>query len=164
VNPANQVTEFKVDALLCDSAVTSEAKLYVQGGGWNMLTPPQFPFRAPRLGLGIIVAVPYTATNQNHTLGISLQDEDGHPLQIGPAGGDTDEGSAATAQFGAQFNIGRPPILAPGDPQVIPFAMNIDGLLIDSPGAYAFVISIDGTEMQRLVFRVVGPRGQNLVT
>lgn len=34
---------------------------------------------------------------------------------------------------------------------------DIDGFVLGGPGAYAFVIQIDGTEMDRLVFRAAQP-------
>jgi Family of unknown function (DUF6941) len=48
---------------------------------------------------------------------------------------------------------------APGDAQTIPMAVNLDQLRFDVPGAYSFVIEIDGTEVERLIFRVTLPVG-----
>jgi hypothetical protein len=146
---ADQITELGIDAFLCDSAVTAEGKLYAQGGGWNEIRTPGFPFRQPRMGLGLIVTVPYTATNQNHRLEVQLMSEDGLlPLQTSP------DGEKSTLE--AQFNLGRPATLQPGDAQVVPFAVNIDGCEFSSPGAFSFVLRLDGTEVKRLTFRVRG--------
>lgn len=152
------MTEFAIDAMLCDSVATAEGKLYVQGGGWNMITPASYPAQIPRVGLAVLVTVPYTATNENHNLGVQLQDQDGQVLPLGP-GQIVPEGRPA---FGAVFNIGRPPMLQRGDPQIVTFAVNIDGLVIDAPGSYSFVITIDEKEMHRLIFRV-GPAVQGTV-
>lgn len=153
----NTITEFGVRGWLCDSAVTAEGKLYVQGGGWNLLSPPVFPAQLPRIGIAICVDVPYTATNQTHTLTITLQGEDGQLLGLGPVLNDPTDpaGIPKPGQIEAQFNLGRPPGLMAGDAQPVPFALNIDGYMLASPGAYAFVVSIDGTEMERLIFRAV---------
>ena len=120
-----------------------------------MLTPPGFPAVLPRIGIALTVDVPYTATNQNHTLRISLEGEDGQAMSLGPEVADPTNPAAVPSpgKIEAQFNVGRPPGLMPGDAQPIPFAINIDGFNLASPGAYAFVIEIDGTEMDRLVFR-----------
>lgn len=154
-NNRNSITDFRVNGWLCDSAVSVEGKLFIQGGGWNMISPTAFPAVLPRIGIALTVDVPYTATNQNHTLQISLEGEDGQTLSLGPEGGDpTDPATVpAPGKIQAQFNVGRPPGLMPGDAQPIPFALNIDGFTLAGPGAYAFVIEIDGTEMDRLIFR-----------
>jgi hypothetical protein len=157
--PANTVNRFQVDAILCDSAVTAEGKLYIQGGGWNNLNPQSYPARVARVGLGIVVTVPYSATNQNHSLRITLMDDDGNHMTIGgEIGPDGDKRQAKEIQ--AQFIMGRPPTLAPGDAQVAALALNIDGMEIAAPGAYAFVLAVDGTEEKRLVFRAMPPQGQ----
>jgi hypothetical protein len=41
--------DFQVDAVLCDSAVTADGKLYIQRGGWNLLGAESFPFRQSRI-------------------------------------------------------------------------------------------------------------------
>jgi uncharacterized protein DUF6941 len=157
VSPISEVSEFAVDALLCDSAITAEGKLYVQGGGWTMLTVQAMPAQLPRLGVGAVVTVPYAATNRNHTLTIELKSEDGAPVLVGvpPALGDpTSTPDQQPVKAEAQFNIGRPPMLVPGEAQAIAFAVNMDGIQITSVGGFVVDISIDGTSLRTLTFRV----------
>jgi hypothetical protein len=154
---APHAADFSVNAILCDSAVTAEGKLYVQGGGWSVLGTTTFPFHQPRISLGVVVAVPYTATNQNHTLKIYLEGEDGQRISVGAATEQLDGQAPACVE--ARFNLGRPPTIQPGDAQTIPMAINLDQLRFDAPGAYSFVIEIDGTEVERLIFRVTLPVG-----
>ena len=45
-------------------------------------------------------------------------------------------------------------MLVPGDDQIIPIAVNLDGLEFSEPNAYSVVISIDDTDMRRLPMRV----------
>lgn len=160
----NSITDFRIDAVLCDSAVTAEGKIYVQGGGWNMLSPPAFPAQLPRIGLAVCVSVPYTATNHNHTLEITLESEDGEVVSVGPPSSDPIDPASVPrpGKITAQFNMGRPPILQAGDAQTMPFAVNVDGLMLASPGAYAFVIKIDDTEMERLAFRAIHQQSGNV--
>lgn len=155
---AHPTTDFTVNAVLCDSAVTAEGKVYIQGGGWNILGTNGFPFNQPRIGLAVVVGIPYTATNQNHRFSVELEGEDSQllPLSSPPADDPTGEPQMAIE---AQFNIGRPPHIQPGDAQTIPFAINFDQLRFESPGAFAFVMKIDGREVERLVFRVMLPVG-----
>jgi hypothetical protein len=151
---------FAVDAMLCDSAVTAEGKLYVQGGGWNQLSTPQFPFVHPRIGVAITLWVPYTETNRQHQMELALEHEDGPRVPLGPprpkAGAPGEFEQAMSVK--AQFNLGRPPQIQPGDAQVLPIAMNFDQLAFTAPGAYSFVMTVDDEELHRLAFRVVGLR------
>src|SRR5262245_58291909 len=121
--------EFTINAVLCDSAVAADGKLYVQGGGWNILTALELHHVQPRTALAIVVAVPYTATNQNHRLELQLQGDDG-PLTIGPPLPDGKQPRGIEAQF----NVGRPAMLQHGDAQNLPFAVNLDQLRFDVPG------------------------------
>ena len=67
--------QMEVNALLADSVATADGKLFVQGGGWTSLTASELPFHQDRIGIGILIYVPYTATNEEHKLEISLQDQ-----------------------------------------------------------------------------------------
>jgi hypothetical protein len=58
-------------------------------------------------------------------------------------------------RLGASLNVGRPPTAAPGDEQLVPIAMNIDGLVFTDAGRYEFVVSVDDQDMKRLPLRVV---------
>jgi hypothetical protein len=143
-----------IDAFLADSVVNAEGKLYVQGGGWNMLFVRTLPANQPRLGIGILIRVPYTATNHNHKFEVHLEDEDGTLLPLGDAPPDSGLPDNKIRQFGGTFNVGRPPLISPGDEQLVPIALNIDGLPFEKVGLFRFVIQIDGTPMKKLSFRV----------
>src|SRR6266511_2962909 len=125
---------FAVAAIICDSAASAEGKLYIQGGGWNILMSPVFPFSQPRIGVGAIVSVPYHATNKNHVLELRLEDQDGERLPIGPTVMSDTDGTTKS-----------------------PMAINLDQPVFQSPGAYSFVLTINDEEMERLTFRVLGP-------
>ena len=53
-----------------------------------------------------------------------------------------------------QFSLGRPPLLATGDSQVVPIAINLDGLEFPAPNMYSVVISVDEKVIRRLPLRV----------
>jgi hypothetical protein len=141
----------EVDAFLADSVEAIDGKIYALGGGWDVLHGASVPLRHPRIGLAVLVRVPYTATNQEHRVEISLRDADENylPLVEGP-----DPDNTAT-KIGTAFNIGRPPHLTPGSLQTVPLAMNLDGLVFKEPGNYNFVIEIDGSVEKRLSLRVI---------
>ena len=147
-------TAFQVRAMLCDTAVVAEGKLYIQGGGWNQLNSPSFPFQLPRLGIAIVMDVDWNSTNKAHHLKVELVDEDGQPHTIPTLGEDGQE-VAGAIRAEADFTIGRPPNVIPGDYQILSFAMNFDGIPFSKPGAYNLIIAIDDYEYERLTFRVL---------
>jgi len=149
---------FKVDAFLCDSAVVADGKLFLHGGGWNILNSPRFPFAQDRIGIAAVISVPYTATNTMHVLELWLQDLDGKHRPIGISPG-PDGQPSEQMKLVANFNHGRPPALPPGEPQSMPFAVNLDNIVFPAPGGYTFVLTIDNEEMARLPFRIVSPPG-----
>jgi hypothetical protein len=152
-----------VDAFLADSVVVAEGKLFVQGAGWNMINVQSLPAQHDRIGIGLIIAVPYTETNKEHAFSLHLETEDGEQLPLGdsPPGMETPDGRMRRIE--GVFNMGRPPALVAGDEQVIPLAINLNGLPFEAPGRYTFVVQVDGEEVKRLPFRVqparFGPPG-----
>ncbi|MBA2414964.1 MAG: hypothetical protein H0V64_03560 [Geodermatophilaceae bacterium] len=145
----NDELGFTAQAMLCDSAAAVDGKLYIQGGGWNAIAAGVMPFAAPRIGMALLIGVPYGDTERRHQLTVGLADEDGSQLPLGPV---TDTGRASHLQLG--FEVGRPAKLPPGDTQLLPFALNIDGYAFARPGGYAFVIAVDQQEITRLRFRI----------
>ena len=144
----------EVVAMLADSVQTAEGKLQVQGGGWNIIWTQVTPARHPRIGVAAVIRVPWTATNTSHRFELRLEDQDGTLLPIGtaPPGAQTEDGKIR--KVGGEFTVGRPPGLQPGDEQLVPLAINIDGLEFERADAYMFVLSIDGTDVEHLRFRV----------
>jgi hypothetical protein len=153
----------EVDGFLADSVVVAEGKLYAQGAGWNTINVQSLPAVHDRVGIGMIIDVPYTDTNQEHQFSLHLETEDGEQLPLGdaPPGMETPDGRIRTIE--GVFNMGRPPMLVAGDDQLIPLAINLNGLPFTAAGRYTFVIAVDGEEVKRLPFRVqparFGPAG-----
>jgi hypothetical protein len=127
--------------LIADHAESVNGKLYVSGGCWNVLFASQFPTVHPHLTVAAALHVNWEATNQRHRLELELHDGDGHPLLPEPVQG--------------TFEAGRAAGMRPGDETIMVVAFNFNGLAIESEGAYAFVLSVDGTEMGRFGFRAV---------
>lgn len=146
----------QITAFLADSVAIESQKIYAQGAGWNVIRSAGFPSRHDRLGIGVIISVPYTATNQPHKMELRLEDEDGQVLVLGdapPAEGE--EQPQKIRRLGANFNVGRPPDLTPGAEQTVPIALNVNNLLLERPGRYRIVIEIDGSEEAVLPFSVL---------
>lgn len=163
IDVARQPGQFAIDAMLCDSTVVADGKIYMQGGGWNAITTMAFPFRQSRIGLAAVLDVPWTQTNRMHKLEITLINEDGNAVEIGMPVQDAVSGEVKrTPAIEAEFNLGRPPHIPAGDSQPLPIALNLEQLVFESPGPYAFVFTVDGSEECRLTFRVQMPPGMNL--
>ena len=146
-----------VDAFLCDAVQGVQGKLYAIGIGWNAIQASQFPARHSRLGVGLVIRVPYTATNQSHRFSVQIDDEDGNPLPLAEAAPGVVDASVEDGKvirIEGQFNVGRPPTIAPGDEQIVPLAVQLDGVEFPSSGLYAVVVKVDDTEVARLSFRL----------
>src|SRR4051794_16884249 len=111
----------EADVFLCNAAEAAEGKLYVNGAGINVCYVPAEPPHMINVALGAVIEVPYTATNQPHTLIVTLLDSDGN--QVRPW--TPDESEVPPVEVHIPFNLGRPPGLQPGDAQTMPVALNV---------------------------------------
>jgi hypothetical protein len=142
----------ELNAFLCSHAEAQNNRLYVLGGGIDRAIIPagrSGPLSIS-LSVGIIVEVPWEATDAEHTVEVEVEDADGHAVEIQRG---TGEAGPFRAQF--HFNAGRPGHFAAGDSQSVAFAVNIPALPLEKPGSYAFAIGIDGTVLRRLPYRLI---------
>jgi hypothetical protein len=141
----------QIDVTLCNHAEAVNNLLYVSGGGINVVyvQPGQPAPYLVSIGIGMLVTVPWMATNQQHKVQIRLLNEDGQPVQL-PVAPDVTE----PLQLEMAFNVGRPPHLQPGDDQLIALAANLAGLPVPAAGKYLFEINVDGNPERRLSVRV----------
>jgi hypothetical protein len=144
----------EVDAFLADAIDNPTGKLYALGIGWNSIAATHLPTIHPRMAIGLLFRVPYTQTNQNHAFEVSLIDSDGAAQAMSPGGEAPPGAQEAPTRIQGNFNIGRPPTIEPGDEQLIALSVQLDGLLLPKADLYSFVISVDGSELKRLSFRV----------
>jgi hypothetical protein len=142
----------EIDAMLCDHGQVAGGKLFVSGGGIDtMHVPPHSrPPYVANFAVAGLVRVPWTATNENHTLTFKFVTEDGGHAPLPP---EADPGSNGVSGE-MRFNVGRPPQLASGQEQVVPFAFNFEGLPLMEAGRFLLVLELDGSEARRLNFTV----------
>jgi len=140
----------EIDAMLCDHVQVADNKLFTSGGGimraWVSAQPPHVIM----VGVAAVVRVPYTATNQAHTLTITLVDEDGNGVSPFVPEGMPDPGPIRGE---VSFNLGRPPGLSAGEAQPYCLAANFN-IGLDKLGGYTFELAIDGTKVKDLNLRV----------
>lgn len=132
--------------ILADSAQVVGNKLYLLGGGWDLLTiNTQFPVDQ-RCAVALAVRVPWNETNQKHLFEIEVIAEE-------PA----TEAPKTMVKVGGQFELGRPPGIPQGQEQRLQMAIEL-GLRIETPGTKIIIARIDGQEKRRVHFNVIpGP-------
>jgi hypothetical protein len=134
------MAEIHVDAFLADSVATADGKLFVQGGGWNRLTASLFPAVHDRIAIGLLVR--FDGGDGTHRFELRM---------LGPAGQELKLGDS---EQGPIHRIGGEIRAVSDDDQLVPIAINLNGLTLSTPGDYRFVISVDGGDVKSLPFKV----------
>jgi hypothetical protein len=132
----------ELDAFLADSVVGVQGKLYVLGAGWNRITAALFPARHDRVGIGLLFRIPMGAERRPRRFELTI---------TGPGGEDLALGSGPEGPVNAiagEFTAGG------DEEQVVPIALNLNGLGLPRPGDYRIKISLEGDPMKELPFRV----------
>ncbi|MGD0115091.1 MAG: hypothetical protein ABSC13_03695 [Dehalococcoidia bacterium] len=125
--------------ILADYAEIVGGKLYLMGGGWDVLTVNTgFPLTRP-LGLAAAFSVPWNETNERQNVEIDIQTEDGQ--SVGKVRG--------------EFEVGRPAGIKQGQDQRFQLAATVP-LNLPAPGTYVIVAKVGGEEQARVPFNVVG--------
>jgi hypothetical protein len=137
----------EMEAFLADTVQAAGGKLSALGIGWQVLSAPGFPARHDRIGIGVLVRITDDAERGAHRLSVRLvgPGDQARPLGRGRDGRELQE-------LDAPFSVGGSPGTATAT-----FALNFDGLVFPEPGAYTFLIHVDGHESKRLPFRVQRP-------
>ncbi len=130
--------------LLADAAQESGGKLYIIGGGWNIITashapPPAISQRA--IALVVLLSIGWTEANEPIDFEINLVDADERPVIPEPLRG--------------QLTIGRPPQIPKGTDQVMPFVVNFNDLTFEHLGTYAFTFRAGDEELGRVAFHII---------
>jgi hypothetical protein len=133
------------DLILCDHAEAVNGKLYINGGGWNLLFAPDRPIN---ISLAILIEVPWTETNTPHVFRADLLTADGDVVSV-----DGNEISLT-----GQFEVGRPPGIKPGTSLNTPLAMQINALSLPA-GGYEWRLFIDEDQVARRAFQVMSLPG-----
>ncbi len=115
----------KLTMLLCDSAQAVNGKLYVLGGGWNLIGPEPSPS-----ALALQIDVPWDEANRQHHLRLTLVTDDGRPVNV-----PTPEGERPM-EIGADFEVGRPAGHRAGTPLSVVMGINIGPLPLQPSGRY----------------------------
>lgn len=121
--------------ILADRAEAVNGKLYMMGGGWDVLAPPSLAGPAGfSVALGILV--PWLATNMDHQCTVRLEDADGTLL----------------VEMRVDFRTGRPSSMEHGAAQRMMIALPVS-TIFPAAGRYAIVATI-GEQERRAAFAV----------
>jgi hypothetical protein len=124
--------------ILADSAQIVGNKLYLLGGGWDVLTVGSALPTQQRCAVAASYRVPWNETNEKHAVEIEVLGEDGDSL----------------AKVAGQVEVGRPAGIQAGTDQRAQIAAEIV-LPIDKTGTFAIVARIGDVEVERTTFRVL---------
>jgi hypothetical protein len=124
--------------LLADRAEAINGKLYMLGGAWERIGVVDFS-QPLSISVAIGILVPWSATNQNHTMALEIRDADGKPIPF---------------KVEATFVTGRPPFLS-GETQRMLMAIPSTSVTLPGPGSYVLAASIGGIEAKVVRFSAV---------
>jgi len=127
-------------AMLADSAQVQSGKLYVLGGGFDTISVRSLPSVHRNLTLAMVAEVGPDERQRDLELTVQLVDEDGAEIGVVAKG---------------QLRVGAPPNLPPGSPSVVPIVTPFHNITFPEAKGYAFVVSLNDTELARIKFRVV---------
>lgn len=124
--------------LLADRAEAVNGKLYAMGAAWDRIGVADFA-KPIAVSIAIAVLVPWSATNRNHVVVLTIRDADGAPIDF---------------RVEASFVAGRPAALV-GETQRILLAIPVANVVLPHPGGYVLAAEIDGVEMKVVRFSAV---------
>ena len=132
--------------MLADHSESVNGKLYMNGGGWNVLRLPELPHDwGFHIALGIDVG--WDETNKRHSLRLNIQDPDGNELNEG---------------FEAEFETGRPPGMPPGADQRLVMSIGT-AASFSTAGPHAAVVHGNVEEVGRARFYLLEqPQGPEM--
>jgi hypothetical protein len=125
-----------VQLIVADHAAVAEGKLFINGGGWNSVNLLRFPSPIG-FSIALVISVPWTQAEQNHTLAVEVQGPRGQPMVIG-----ADQTGQPVTEIKGNFSVGRPPHVVPGEDIVIPVALAV-ATNIEEAGPYRLVVLVD---------------------
>jgi hypothetical protein len=129
-------------AMLADAAAVLEGKLYVHGGGWDVIYSNQVPATHAAMALVLVFKLDWHEAHENLPLAIQVQDEDR-------------QGSILSGK--AIMRAGIPPLAQKGAPLYHAFAQMFYGLQFPNYGRYTLIVSSGDEQLVTLPIVVSSP-------
>jgi len=121
-------------------SIAPDAKVYVNGGFFNLLRFPAFPATLSTLGIGAVLEMPFQDTMRDHKLRIVLRGPEDQELPVR-----VEAGFRTAPSMEAQF----------GEPHLVPFGVTIANVEIPTPGVYHLVLWLDNDEKATYRMRAI---------
>jgi hypothetical protein len=137
------MAEVEVDGFLADSVAAVQGKLYALGVGWNRIHVALFPARHDRIAVGLLFRIPAGSPNESRRFDLRIEGPDGREIQLG-----TGTDGRTVGRIGGDFTAGS------AEEQIVPIALNLNGMPIGAPGDYRIVVSLNDADVKVLAFRV----------
>ncbi|HEY7660967.1 MAG TPA: hypothetical protein VIC58_10255 [Actinomycetota bacterium] len=136
------MSDIEIDAFTADSVLSVQGKLYALGAGWNRITAALFPARHDRVGVGLLFRIPAGAEHRPRRFELRVLGPTDEEIVLGSGpNGPLDRVSGEFAAGGT-------------DEQIVPVAVNLNGLQLPRPGGYRIEIALDGVPAKSLPFTV----------
>lgn len=129
-------------ALLADAARVEGGKLYVHGGGWDVIQAAEFPTTHPTMSLAWVLRVEYDEALDDIPITVELLDEDNEP--VGP-------------RIDGIISAGHAPRQRRGTATFVPQTLTVNMVTFKRPGGYHFRITSEDRELGSVPFRLVAP-------
>ena len=114
--------------LLADAAQVADSKLFILGGGINVIPASPAP-----LAIAAVIDVPWDRADVLHDWKLELLDADGMPVLM----------NDLPVLVAGQFQVSRGEIALPGSPLPMPLAVNFSGLALPAGLRFAWRLVID---------------------
>ncbi len=127
------VCAVRATMMLCDNVQVIGGKLYILGGGWDMVGPAATP-----MGVALKIDVDWNEIGIDHHGELFLVDEDGQPAILEAA-----EGPQAV-EVAFDFRVERPPGIREGSSLTVLIPVNFPPLPLEPSTRYTWRLTIDG--------------------
>ena len=132
-----------MDGFLADSVAAVQGKLYAIGAGWNRIHVSLFPARHDRIAIGLLFRIPPGTPKEPRRFELRIEGPDGQEIKFG-----TGPDGRSVGRIGGDFTAGA------AEEQMVPIALNLNGMPLGAPGEYRIVVSLNDTDVKVLPFRV----------
>jgi hypothetical protein len=133
----------EVDGFLADSVAAVQGKLYALGAGWNRIHVALFPARHDRIAVGLLFRILPGTPNESRRFELRIEGPDGQEIQLG-----TGPDGRSVGRIGGEFTAGS------AEEQIVPIALNLNGMPLVAPGDFRIVVSLNEADVKVLPFRV----------
>jgi hypothetical protein len=129
-SPVHDMALADVTLLLADSAQVAEGKLFVLGGGLQLIGPLPQP-----VSIALIIHSPWDRAEIQHDWMLELLDQDGIPVMH------NEQPVTVAGTYQAHRAVG----IVAGSPLLVPIAINFSALPVQPGGRYTWRLAINGT-------------------